>query len=148
MRQWTSDQRVQFLGEVAMLLMMVEAFIEKSGPGRLKARCVRLRKEIIKEMQKIKNVTEDEKNEASKKVIRFGEMTGWEGKPRHIVTHISFFLAMMEASFNAYSPKIYRLFNDIVDYFDRGRDHSVLCDHAGITALEKWASITCPLQCE
>jgi len=115
--------------EIAMLLMMSEQFIDATkGKGRLKNMLKRLQKASVKEVQRMPKLTDNDKDTVRDLVVEFGRVTKWDSKPLHFITHISFFLAMVEASDHPYRDEMFDVLNSLVEYYDRANDHKILCD--------------------
>ena len=132
-----------------MLLIMTEHFLEKKNikKGRLRRLYKDLEKCMYKELRKFQFVSNDECRQAEEIVTAFGEKTGWLNAPRHIMTHISFYAAMMEESTYQFPKKAFRIMNDITDFFERAGHHYIQNDMSGEVALNGWLEMKSKGEC-
>ena len=84
-------------------------------------------------------MTASEKIEVEKRIFEFGRVTRWEGKPRHVMTYVSFCLSLMESVRG--SEDIIKELNAISARFERFGESRMACMAAGALALEKWEEI-------
>jgi hypothetical protein len=127
--------------ELAMIISIPEFTKEDVKPGRLKNLFNRLSTTANRELEKIPRATIVELDNIEKLVGEFGKATGWEGKPKHIITLASFCLELIEMSEFKYSPKIISILNDIVEYFENAGRALPICYWAGSVAAGKWRNI-------
>ncbi len=73
-------------------------------------------------------------------INQFGDDSGWESKPKHIGTVLSFSIALAERN-TKLSPRVLEKLNLIVEHLENGGDLRVQSCWAGSLALEKWDAI-------
>jgi len=127
--------------ELAMIISIPEFTKDQVKPGRLKNLYNRLTKTATKELEAIPRATIRELDIIESLVGKFGKETGWEGKPKHIITLVSFCLDLIERSEFKYNPRITETLNDIVEYFERSGKAPAPSFWAGSVAANKWKSI-------
>jgi len=132
---------IKKLSELALIRALPDFIIGKLKPGRLKNKCDRLIRLIDAEIIKIPKITTKDAYDVKLRMQEFGKRTGWENKERHVVTLVSFHLAMIEESEFEYDPKIGQYLTDIFDYFERKEGSRPICYVAGDIAMTKWKEI-------
>jgi len=78
------------------------------------------------------------------RIDRFQRLLGWDNRERHMLSLVSFSLALIDESnfdYQKYAPKIIEYLNDIYDYFDRGNKAHLLCCVSGAVAMDKWKTV-------
>jgi len=135
-------KHVKHCAEIAMMLMISKKAIDTASSGRLRGQFKRLQKAALRELDRMPGLTANDQ-EAIERVIRdFDKATGWDKRSVNVITHISFFLALMEDSDHPYRDDLYKIMSGIIDYYERAGRHWTLCDAAGVRALEKWEGVT------
>ncbi len=128
--------KIQKSAELAMALAMADQLEPQTKTGRLKSLFQKLEKTVISEFQRTGGLTKKETKAANQIVIRFADISGWEGKPRHICTKINFLLALYDD--RPWGARVIRVLNDIYQYFERIGDAPASCLWAGALAVKKW----------
>jgi len=132
-------QRIEMLSELAFSMGLSDQLIDKTLPGRLRNLLLKLQSATITEARKMKKVPNSERDAAAKRVLRFAELTKWEGKPLHICTKVNFMLALYDRS--PYGAKLIPILNEIYDYFARVKDAPKACEWAASLAYDKWEQV-------
>ena len=123
------------IAKLAMVRMIPEFFLDKVPPGRLHGRLLKLQNEVDSMLSRMPPPTPEQNRAIYKIVSNFGYLSGWEGKERHIITVISFVMALVN---DEKWDKINDLLVDIHDYYERVGDTNQLCYIGGNIAAEKW----------
>jgi len=134
---------VELTAELAFIKAVYLFSEKKLKEGRLKNRFEKLAKEVDRLLDNKPKLGKYDKYVAEKRVELFSKKVGWIGKQRHIVSIISFCLALIDESdfnYSKHAPKIIQYLNDIYQYFERGKDAKLLCCLSGSIAHEKWKS--------
>jgi len=113
---------------------------KKLHNGRFKNLCARLQKETKKDLNKIM-FPKVQISKMTDKLEEFMKAAGWYKSEKHIMTYLSFCLAMIENSEFEYNFKIIDTLNDIVEYLERGGYMPAPCMWAGDVAAKKWEKI-------
>ena len=119
--------------ELALVYGLTD-LMETPHPGRIASMRKRLRKACEKEFVRVRPLFRDEMTQVATVVDRFATESGWHGKEKHIVTIVSFLLAVVGEKY----PGITAVLNDIAAYFEAGNDSPPACYWAGDLAREKW----------
>ena len=107
-------------------------------PGRLQNLFKTLQKETEQDLHRMIGTTNKDWMETANKLEAFMHSTGWYNKSKHIMTFLSFLLAMIENSESKFNPKITETLNKIVSYFEAGGEARVQCFWAGDIAAQKF----------
>lgn len=113
----------------------------KLKPGRLKNLFQKLQVETARDLHRIIGVNSAMQVETANRLEEFMHSTGWYNKSKHIMTFLSFLLAMIENSESKFSPKITDTLNKIVEYFEAGGEARIQCFWAGDVAARKWEAL-------
>ncbi len=113
----------------------------KLKPGRLKSLFEKLQAETARDLHRIVGVTSAMQVETANTLEKFMYATGWYNKSKHIMTFLSFLLAMIENSESEFNPKITDTLNKIVEYFEAAGEARVSCCWAGDVAARKWSAL-------
>jgi hypothetical protein len=140
-RKNVMSKKIDHLSELAYIRALPDYIIPQIHRGRLKNRCKKLITLIDKEINKLSPWSDAESKEIGDRIAEFGKRTGWENTEKHIVTLLSFLLAMIEESTYKYNSSIVECLNDIHDYFERDGRVKIICNVAGCIASDKWNSI-------
>lgn len=130
---------IQKTAELALALALADQLEPKTQQGRLKTLFRKLEKTVMDEFKDTRKLTRAESEAAKRIVIRFADVSGWDGKPRHICTKINFLLALYED--RPYAQKIIPVLNNIYEYFDRAGDAPAASLWSGCLAMEKWEAV-------
>ncbi len=109
--------------------------------GRLKNLYRKLQIACDNEFRRLPELNNVELEQVKGLLLQFSAATGWERKPRHISTLLSFCADMLERSQYDHSPKILKTLTDIIDYYARKEDFRPICCWAGSVAADKWEGI-------
>ena len=129
--------RAEHYAELAFLRAMPDHLLPEVPNGRLKNRLSKLLKLTDLEIQKLKDMTFEECEQTADIIKEFALLSGWDGKKRHVVSVVSFLLAMIEDSKYNYPDSIISVLNDLFDYFERAKAIKGLCLMSGSRAAEK-----------
>jgi hypothetical protein len=114
--------------------------IHNAKPGRLRNRYDKLTA-ITARMLEPLNLSWSEVSRAQNRIETFEAAVGWNKRQRHMLTIVSFVALMMEQSEFKYPDKLWDAINDIVEYYENGRDAKPLCFIAGELAYQKWQDV-------
>ena len=136
-----NESKITKLAELAFVRAVPDSLLPKLCGGRLRNLCIKLIKTIDNELAMVSMMPKKDLDKVEEKIKKFGKLTGWEGKTRHVTTTLSFLLALIEESDHKYDSKILTTLNEIYDYFDRKKETKLVCNVAGAIAVEKWNKI-------
>lgn len=108
-----------------MIRAIPDLAIGQVRPGRLKGLYGRLTEAVDGDLFRLPRPTVLELLRIDKSVQEFAKTTGWQNKQRHIMTLVSFCLAMIEHSEFQYSQRITKNLSEIVEYFERERMQNI-----------------------
>jgi len=133
---------IKKLTEIAILRYISENIFKNISKGRIRSKSKQLIKLIDKEMNKDFNLLDFNKlTVIDKKIKQWADLTGWDGKKKHIITFISFLAILLENSKYEYNKLIYDKFNEIVDFYERQNKSKIICMVGGKIAYEKWVHV-------
>jgi len=127
--------------ELALIKAIYFFVRHKLKPGRLANRVDRLNKAVDKILDNKIKLNDYQVKISKSRIDRFQRLLGWDNRERHMLSLVSFSLALIEESdfnYQKYAPKIIQCLNDIYDYFDRGNNAHLLCCVSGEVAMDKW----------
>lgn len=107
--------------------------------GRLDRLFSKLEKETDKILSQKPYVSDADKQRLAEVFDTFRDATGWAGRSKHVLTYVSFLLALIDGRY----PGITAPLNGIVDYFERAGRAPSACFWAGAVAKKKWDTIVC-----
>lgn len=108
----------------------------KTQQGRVKGLYKNLQKETDRLLAMQPALQNKEVTVLAAMIDAFKQKTGWTGRGRHVLTYVSFLLAILDGE-SKYS-RIITILNNIVDYFDRAGKAPIACFWAGALAKKKW----------
>ena len=110
----------------------------RAKQGRVSGQLDKLKKETDRLLVKMPQLKDSDKQQIAAVIDRFRLSTGWDGRGRHVMTYVSFLLAVLDGD-EKYS-RIIHVLNSIADYFDRANKAPAPCFWAGALACKKWES--------
>ena len=132
-----------YLQKIAILCVIkaLPDWMENSlSHGRLRVLMSRLQREADKELAKPNRLSDTEINMLAGKVKLWADSVGWDKKPKHTCTIVSFLIYLV-VDFMPENAKLLELLEQIYDYFARvGRD-PVQAGWAGTLSAERWSEI-------
>lgn len=133
--------QIKKMSELALIRGIPDLIVDDLKNGRLKGQCFKLVKEVDKQFLDFPSPDEMDISKISGILSSFGKSTGWENKPKHVMTLVSFCLDMVEKSENKNSKKLIDILNNIADYFERKKDANQSSFWSGQLAAEKWNAL-------
>jgi hypothetical protein len=98
--------------------------------------------ETARELRKLPGLTRAQVDRGIRITQQFEKATGWNGKPRHMMSLISFCCEMIEHSRFRYPRSLLHAIWEIVDWYEQHDGLKVLCFTAGEVAYQKWLKVT------
>jgi len=136
-----TKKQEEHLYELALTRSILSCTQGTLKKGRLKNQYKRLEKETTKALQVFPKISTSDVKKAEKVLNKFGKLTGWQHKERHVATLVSFALEILENSEFFYSRKTIDALVNIHDYYERASDVQPICYRAGEIAYQKWQKV-------
>lgn len=131
---------IKYIIELALIRGIPDFYLDRNVKGRLKGIYKNLIKAVDSQLSYCNYITDQIKHNAEKILDSFADDVGWK-ENRHIMTHISFLLMMIEESEHSYSSNIIKYLNMLSDHFERVGKHPIQSDWSAELAMDIWRDI-------
>ncbi len=127
------------IAELALALGMHDHLAPKMNECRVKGQLKRIERVCMREFKKMGHVSDNERKEAARILNRFIDASGWDEKPKHIVTKTNFMLALYDNK--PHCRKLIEPLMEIYKHYVKADDAPAASEWSAALAAEKWEGI-------